>query len=34
MRIFKEIPSKKPKTPLLDKVNTPADIRSFSCNEL
>jgi 1-deoxy-D-xylulose-5-phosphate synthase len=34
MRIFKEIPSKKPKTPLLDKVNTPADIRSFSLNEL
>ena len=34
MRIFKEIPSKEPKTPLLDKVNTPADIRSFSLNEL
>ena len=34
MRIFKEIPSKKPKTPLLDKVETPADIRSFSLNEL
>ncbi len=34
MRIFKEIPSQKPKTPLLDKVNTPADIRSFSLNEL
>ena len=34
MRIFKEIPSKEPKTPLLDKVDTPADIRSFSLNEL
>ena len=34
MRIFKEIPSDKPKTPLLDKVETPADIRSFSLNEL
>ena len=34
MRIFKEIPSKKPKTPLLDKVDTPAEIRSFSLNEL
>ena len=34
MRIFKEIPTKKPDTPLLDKVNTPADIRSFSLNEL
>jgi len=34
MRIFKEIPTKKPNTPLLDKVNTPADIRSFSLNEL
>ena len=34
MRIFKEIPSKEPKTPLLDKVDSPADIRSFSLNEL
>jgi len=34
LRIFKEIPSKKPKTPLLDKVDTPAEIRSFSLNEL
>jgi 1-deoxy-D-xylulose-5-phosphate synthase len=34
MRIFKEIPSVEPKTPLLDKVDTPADIRSFSLNEL
>ena len=34
MRIFKEIPTNKPNTPLLDKVNTPADIRSFSLNEL
>ena len=34
MRIFKEIPSMEPKTPLLDKVDTPADIRSFSLSEL
>jgi len=34
MRIFKEIPSKEPKTPLLDKVDTPADLRSFSLSEL
>ena len=34
MKIFKEIPSQKPKTPLLDKVNDPSDIRSFSINEL
>ena len=34
MKIFKEIPSKKPNTPLLDKVDFPADFRSFSINEL
>ncbi len=34
MRIFKEIPSNKPSTPLLDSVDTPADIRSFSIHEL
>ena len=34
MRIFTEIPDKKPSTPLLDRVDSPADIRSFSINEL
>ena len=34
MRIFTEIPDKKPNTPLLDKVDNPSDIRSFSINEL
>ena len=34
MKIFKEIPTKKPNTPLLDKVEFPADYRSFSINEL
>ena len=34
MKIFKEIPSKKPITPLLDKINIPADLRSLSINEL
>ena len=34
MRIFKEIPSNKPSTPLLDTVDTPADIRSLSIHEL
>tara|TARA_B100001175_G_scaffold176192_2_gene149679 strand:+ start:1100 stop:2971 length:1872 start_codon:yes stop_codon:yes gene_type:complete len=34
LRIFKEIPSNKPSTPLLDSVDTPADIRSFSIHEL
>ena len=34
MRIFTEIPSKKPSTPLLDRVDNPSDIRSFSINEL
>ena len=34
MKIFKEIPSKKPTTPLLDKISIPADIRSLSINEL
>ena len=34
MKIFKEIPLKKPITPLLDTVNFPSDIRSFSINEL
>lgn len=34
MKIFKEIPTKKPNTPLLDKVDFPADFRSFSINEL
>tara|TARA_B100001142_G_scaffold330295_1_gene397795 strand:- start:49316 stop:51184 length:1869 start_codon:yes stop_codon:yes gene_type:complete len=34
LKIFKEIPSKKPTTPLLDKINIPADLRSLSINEL
>ena len=34
MRIFKEIPSNKPSTPLLDSVDMPSDIRSFSIHEL
>ena len=34
MRIFTEIPEKKPSTPLLDRVDSPSDIRSFSINEL
>ncbi len=34
MRIFKEIPNNKPSTPLLDSVNIPSDIRSFSIHEL
>jgi len=34
LRIFTEIPDKKPNTPLLDRVDNPSDIRSFSINEL
>jgi len=34
LKIFKEIPIDKPLTPLLDDINVPADIRSFSINEL
>ncbi len=34
MKIFKEIPTQKPITPLLDSVNFPSDIRSFSLVEL
>jgi 1-deoxy-D-xylulose-5-phosphate synthase len=34
LKIFKEIPLNKPVTPLLDTVNFPSDIRSFSINEL
>ena len=34
MKIFKKIPTEKPNTPLLDKVQNPQDIRSFSHNEL
>ena len=34
MKIFKKIPTEKPNTPLLDKVQNPQDIRSFSNNEL
>lgn len=34
MKIFKKIPDKKPRTHLLDKINVPADYRSFSIQEL
>ena len=34
MEIFKKIPKEKPLTPVLDRVNYPADIRSFSVSEL
>jgi 1-deoxy-D-xylulose-5-phosphate synthase len=34
MKIFKKIPKEKPLTPILDRVNYPADIRSFSVSEL
>ena len=34
MKIFDKIPEAKPKTPLLDKVSVPSEIRSFSVGEL
>ncbi len=34
MKIFSEIPIKKPKTPVLDKVNVPTDIKSLTTIEL
>ena len=34
MKIFSEIPSKPPKTPVLDKVNFPADIKNLTSIEL
>ena len=34
MSIFEQIPSKRPSTPLLDSVNTPSDLKTFSINEL
>jgi len=34
LKIFKEIPTELPKTPLLDSVTFPSDLRSFSINEL
>ena len=34
MKIFKEIPTQKPITPILDSINLPSDIRSFSLVEL
>ena len=33
MKIFSEIPTKKPKTPVLDKINIPADIKGKSIKE-
>ena len=34
MKIFSEIPSKPPKTPILDKVNLPEDVKNLSPIEL
>ena len=34
MKIFKEIPTELPNSPLLDSVDYPSDLRSFSINEL
>ena len=34
MKIFKEIPTQKPITPILDGINLPSDIRSLSLGEL
>ena len=34
MKVFKKIPTQKPKTLLLDRVNVPSEMRSFSINEL
>ena len=34
MKVFKKIPTQKPKTPVLDRVNVPSEMRSFSINEL
>ena len=34
MKVFKEIPDVIPSTPILDTVDVPADIRSFSILEL
>ena len=34
MKIFSEIPTKKPKTPFLDKVNIPSDIKNLTSVEL
>ena len=34
MKIFREIPTELPNTPLLDSVDYPSDLRSFSINEL
>tara|TARA_B100000676_G_scaffold305332_1_gene359292 strand:- start:128 stop:1996 length:1869 start_codon:yes stop_codon:yes gene_type:complete len=34
LKIFKEIPTQKPITPILDSIDLPSDIRSFSLGEL
>ena len=34
MKIYNQIPESRPSTPLLDKVNLPSDLRSFSSHEL
>ena len=34
LRIFKQIPTEKPNTPLLDGINSPSDLKTFSIKEL
>jgi len=34
MRVFKKIPKEKPSTPILDRVNFPSDLRTFTLQEL
>ncbi len=34
MRVFKKIPKEKPSTPILDRVNFPVDLRTFTLQEL
>ena len=34
LRIFKQIPTEKPNTPLLDSINSPADLKTFSIKKL
>ena len=34
MRIFKQIPTEKPNTPLLDSINSPSDLKTFSIKKL
>ena len=34
LRIFKQIPTEKPNTPLLDSINSPSDLKTFSIKKL